>query len=107
MDSKREIQTKEIIAHLAGDFLAREAGRQSLITVTRSEISPDLRNVTVYISVLPESAEKAALAFCKRERSLFREYIKKHSALNFPPTIDFEIDFGEKNRLRIENLMKK
>ena len=107
MDSKKEIQTKEQISQLAGEFLAREAGRQSLITVTRAEASPDLRNVTIFISVFPEKSEAVALAFCKRERSAFREYMKKHSALHYPPTIDFELDIGEKNRLRIENLMKK
>lgn len=106
MESKKEIQTKETIAHLAGEFLAREAGPQSLITVTRSEISPDLKNVTVFISVFPDSAEKAALAFCKRERSNVREYIKKNSALHYPPTIDFELDIGEKNRLKIDELTR-
>ena len=93
--------------HLAGQFLAREAGLQSLITVTRSEMSPDMKFITIFISVFPESAEKAALDFCKRERSAFREYVLEKSALHFPPTIDFELDIGEKNRQRIDELTKK
>ena len=106
MSDKREIQTKEIITQLAGEFLAREAGPQSLITVTRAGASSDVKNVTVFISVLPESAEQAALKFCKRERSAFREYLKKKSALHYPPTIDFELDFGEKNRQKIDELTR-
>jgi len=105
--SKKEEQTKEELMHLAGQFLAREAGRQSLITVTRAEMSPDLKYVTIFISVFPESAEKAALDFCKRERTTFRDFVKEKSALHFPPTIDFEIDIGEKNRQRIDDLTKK
>ena len=105
--SKKEEQTKETLQHLAGEFLAREAGRQSLITITRSEISPDLKKITIFISVYPESAEKAALDFCKRERSGFREFVKDKSSLQFPPTIDFELDIGEKNRQRIDELTKK
>ena len=49
----REIQVSETIAHLAGDFFARESNGQSLVTVTRAEMSHDLKNITVYFSVLP------------------------------------------------------
>jgi ribosome-binding factor A len=104
---KKEEQTKETLQHLAGDFLAREAGRQSLITVTRSEISPDLKYITIFISVFPVAAEKAALDFCKRERTTFRDYVRDNSALHFPPTIDFELDIGEKNRQRIDDLTRQ
>lgn len=93
--------------HLAGQFLAREAGLQSLITVTRSEMSPDMKYITIFVSVFPETAEKAAVDFCKRERSNFREFVLEKSALHFPPTIDFELDIGEKNRQRIDDLTRK
>lgn len=96
MSQKRELQMKEIIAHMAGEFLARNAGRQSLVTVTHAQPTADLKNITVFISVLPASAEKAALDFCKRERSAFREYLKEKSALQHLPTIDFALDMGEK-----------
>lgn len=91
---------------LAGQFFAREAGRQSLITVTRAEMTDDLKFITIFISVFPESAEKAAIEFCKRERSAFRDFVKDKSALQHPPTIDFEIDMGEKNRQRIDELTR-
>ena len=47
------------------------------------------------------------LAFAKRKRSEFREYLKKHSALQRLPTVDFEIDYGEKNRQRIDEISNK
>ena len=105
--SKKEEQTKEELMHLAGQFIAREAGPQSLITVTRAEMSPDLRYITIFISVFPESAERAAVDFCKRERSAFRDYVIEKSSLHYPPTIDFELDIGEKNRQRIDDLTRK
>lgn len=104
--SKRGEQAKEILIQLAGQFLAREASPQSLITITRAEMGPDMKVITFYISVFPPTAEKGALDFCKRERSAFREYVKEKSALNFPPTMDFELDFGEKNRQRIDDLTR-
>lgn len=105
--SKKEEQTKEELLHLAGQFLAREAGPQSLITATRAEISPDLKYITIFVSVFPESAERAAIDFCKRERSAFRDFVIEKSSLHYPPTIDFELDIGEKNRQKIDELTRK
>jgi len=107
MSSHRQIKVSEAIAHLAADFFARESNAQSLITVTHADVSPDLKNVRVYFSVLPESFEESALAFAKRSRSDFREYVKDHSVLQYLPTIDFELDYGEKNRQRIDDLTRQ
>ena len=92
--SKKEIQVQESIQQLAGQFLAREASPQSLITVTRAHVDSALKYCTIYISVMPVTAEKGALDFCKRSRSDFRDFMKKKSALHFPPLIDFELDYG-------------
>ncbi|MDO8482136.1 MAG: ribosome-binding factor A [bacterium] len=107
MGSHREIQLSETIAHLAGDFFARESNGQSLVTVTRADVSHDLKKVTVYFSVLPEKYEEAALNFAKRKRTDFREYLKEHSVLRYLPTIDFVLDMGEKNRQKIDELTRK
>ncbi|OGG71146.1 hypothetical protein A3F27_01930 [Candidatus Kaiserbacteria bacterium RIFCSPHIGHO2_12_FULL_53_13] len=107
MGSRRQTQIGEAIAHLAGEFFARESNRQSLITVTRADVSPDIKNVTVYFSVLPEKFEDAALNFAKRVRSDFREYLKEYSVLRYLPTVDFALDLGEKNRQRIDELTRK
>jgi ribosome-binding factor A len=107
MSSKHHpTQLTEAIAHHAADFLVRESSHQSLITVTRAELSPDLKEATIFLSVLPESAERTALAFAKRERSAFRDYVKAKSAMQHIPTFDFELDLGEKNRRRIDDLTR-
>ncbi len=107
MASRRQIQVAEILAHLAADFFARESNGQSLVTVTRANVSPDLKNVTIFFTVLPEKFQDNALAFAKRNRTEFRDYVKTHSQMKFLPTFDFEIDFGEKNRQRIDDLTRK
>jgi len=105
--SRRQIKVAESLAHMAADFFARESNAQSLITVTRAEVSPDFKNMKVYFSVLPENLEESALAFAKRNRTEFREYVKNHSVLRYLPTIDFELDRGEKNRQRIDDLTRR
>ncbi|MBI5645046.1 ribosome-binding factor A [Candidatus Kaiserbacteria bacterium] len=106
MPSKRQIQVAETIAHLAADFFARESNRKSLITVTRADISPDLKNALIFITVIPDRFEQSALNFAKRMRTEYREYLKSKSRLQHLPNIDFEIDYGEKNRQRIDDLTR-
>ena len=106
MPSKRQVQVSETLAHLAADYFARESNRESLITVTRADVSPDLKNVIIFVSVLPEHFEESVLHFARRSRTDFRDYVKKHAAMKFLPNIDFQIDYGEKNRQRIDDLTR-
>ncbi|MBV9159289.1 MAG: ribosome-binding factor A [Candidatus Kaiserbacteria bacterium] len=104
--SHRKEQVSQMIAHLAGDFFARESNGQSIMTVTRADISPDMKNVLIFFTVLPTSFETPALQFAKRSRSDFRDFLKKKTALHPLPVVDFEIDYGEKNRQRIDDLTR-
>jgi ribosome-binding factor A len=106
MGSKRQTQIAQLITERAADYFARESNYLSLITVTRADISPDLKNVIVFLSILPVSAEQEALEFAKRSRSEFREFLTEKTRLKHVPTIDFEIDYGEKNRQRIDDLTR-
>lgn len=102
----RHTQASEALAHLAGQFFAREANPTPLITVTKALLSPDLKQATILLSVLPQSGEELALAFAKRQRSAFRDYLKANARLHPLPFIDFEIDYGEKNRQRVDELTR-
>jgi len=107
MSERRETQVTQAIAEQAAIFFARESAVSSLITVTRAEMSPDLKSATIFLSVLPETQEAETLKFAKRARSDFRDYIRAHSRFHPIPVVDFEIDYGEKNRQRIDELTRK
>ena len=63
-------------------------------------------NISI-ITVFPEIHEKTALEFAKRKRSEFKEFVKENSKLGRIPMMDFEIDFGEKNRQKIDSLLNQ
>lgn len=95
------------ISELAAEYLARESNRTSLITVTRTEILNRGKKAIVFFTVLPDTQEKAALEFARRKRSDFRKYIIEKKIMGFAPSVDFQIDLGEKNRQRIDELSKR
>jgi ribosome-binding factor A len=100
----RKIKVEVALKKLAATFLDREADRTSLITVTRIDISPDFKNSKIFISVLPDKQSESALNFCKRKMTDFKKYVKDNMNIHTVPFFDVELDLGEKNRQRIEEL---
>jgi len=102
----RQKKLANLVKELCAEFLGKESNNTSLISVTSCTVSPDGKRATVYISVLPEKKEKTALNFAKRKRGEFREYLKKNLRIKIIPFIDIEIDLGEKNRQKIDELQR-
>jgi len=94
----------ESLRTAAAEFLAREANRNSLITVTRAQMSEDGKRAVIYITVFPELGEAAALAFANRNRGELGQFLSKRTKGMRIPHFEFEIDEGDKNRRRMDEL---
>ncbi len=105
--SNKDERVKEILRDLAARFLFANSNNSSLLTVTNVNLTDKGKYATILFTVFPESFEKTALEFAKRKRSEFREFIKNNSKLGRIPQIDFELDLGEKNRQKIDNLLNQ
>ncbi len=103
-----EYRTDKITNHikeLSANFIEHEAGPTSLITVTRVLLSADGKNATVMISVLPREKEQAAYGFVRRNLGELRKYVTKGLKVHPIPFLSVEIDEGEKNRQKIDELL--
>lgn len=95
-----------VIQELAAKFILLEANTSPLITVTSANASPDFKNVTIFITTIPSGKEADALIFLKRATREFREYVKKNSRLKVIPHVEFMIDFGERHRQHIDDIVR-
>ena len=95
------------IRELSANFIEREAGTTSMITVTRVILTSDNKKAKIMISVLPKEKENAAYGFIKRNLGEMRKYISSNLKVNPIPYLDVEIDEGEKNRQRIDELLNQ
>ena len=100
---ERDVET---LRTTAAEFLAREAGRESLITVTRADLSEDRKHGVIYITVYPDAAEANALSFANRNRGEFGKFFEKRVRGMRLPHVEFVIDEGEKYRRRLDELGK-
>ena len=83
--SQRQLQVEQQVLGITQDFFQRESSGASMITVTRTEVSRDMKNGTVFISVLPENKEEAAINFAKRMRSELRHFVMKRLPVKVIP----------------------
>jgi ribosome-binding factor A len=100
----RHERLEEALREAAAEFLSREANRNNLLTVTRVMLREDNKYATVYITVLPETGEQAAVDFANRNIIEFKDFFMTRVRGAFPPNVTFEIDLGEKNRQRLDEL---
>ncbi len=107
MASQKEEKINKEMKKIFAQFIERESNRNSLITVTRCKISKDLKHIKVFVSVLPEEEEAKALAFLERRKWDARDYMKKRIRIRILPFVEFLLDQGEKNRQKIDQLLKK
>lgn len=107
MSEYRHEKIENRIKELAATFIERENSGASLITVTRVLTSPDNKYAKIMITVLPKNKEQAAWGFVKRNLGDMRKYIMKELNINPIPFLEVEIDGGEKNRQKIDELLAK
>ncbi len=103
--SQRQLKINEELKKVAQDFFQKNSSGVAMITVTSADISKDLTNANIYITVLPREKEKSALDFAKRMRGDMRTDIKKRLPIKVIPFVEIEIDEGEKNRQKIESIL--
>lgn len=104
--SARDERAISILLENAGRYIAREAGRDTLITPTRANFSKDRQNATIYVSVFPDGQDDHAISFLMRHKDLFRNELKKTTRFVRLPYIRFEIDRGEKSRQHLDDISK-
>lgn len=106
MASYHKDKLHELLKELAAEFIELESNRTSLITVTDIDLAPDESKGTIFITVFPSEKEDAAVDFINRRSRDFKDFIKKKRArIRRLPNMRFEIDRGEKNRQRIDELI--
>ena len=80
----------------------------ALVTVHAVEVSPDLKNADVYISVIGNEAQtKAAMSKLDDRRSELQREVSKRIVLKFMPHFHFHLDESIERGSRIMDLLGK
>lgn len=105
--SERHRRVESLVRELVAGYLQQHANTDPLITVTRVSSSPDYRQMTVYVTTIPDGREEAALTFLQRSGREIRGHVKRRSNLKQIPFLSFAVDAGERHRQHIDDIARE
>ena len=105
--SERTAKIEGILKEAAATFVLHEANTDPMITITRVDISPDLRKALIFFTTIPEEKQANAEIFLKRSAGDFRQFLKRNVALKRIPHIEFMLDAGERHRQHVDDVFRE
>jgi len=110
--SERRIQRlNSLLKEVISDVIAKEVKNRSLpqfITITRVEITKDLRHAKVYISVIgDEKIKHEAVATLQSAAGFIAIHASKQVVMRFFPELRFVLDDSIDKQIRIETLISE
>ena len=109
MAHKRVLRAGEAIRRELGFILDRKLAdpRIGMVTVTRVELSEDLRYAKVFVSFLSDEKEReASLRVLRKARRFIRGELAHSLRFRVAPELTFLIDDSSENYIRISNVLK-
>jgi ribosome-binding factor A len=78
------------------------------VTVTRVEVSPDLRNAKVYVSVMgDEKAQRLTLRGLESARGFLQAKLAERVKIRYTPILHFQLDQGVKRSIEASRLLRE
>lgn len=103
--SKRTEQVSSVVKHETATALSALLPAELLITVTSVDVSPDLKQATVWVSVIGDDAD-GAMARVAEVRREVQQSVNRRMTTKFVPKLRFELDRGGEYADRINRVLK-
>ena len=82
--------------------------RLGFVTVTDVRVTPDLREATVFYTVLGDDAARAdSAAALESARGVLRSEVGKQTGVKFTPTLEFVLDALPEAATHVEDLLRQ
>lgn len=108
MIPRRKARLSALYHKVVSFFLERELSLAgAFVTVTKVEVTDNLEQLTVYVSIWPDEKEGEVLRELGRLRRKLRLHLAEKVKAKFAPQIEFALDESEKKRIAFEELLKK
>ena len=107
--SRRLQKVNELLKQEVGNLISKELefSRDIMITVTRVDVSPDLRGARMGVSIMPFLKAEKILKILNSQVFNIQKSLNQKLNMKLVPKIRFELDKSEEQTSRIEQLLKK
>lgn len=107
--SQRQAKVESFIRHQVATELSEQLPDfKAQVTVTAVDVAPDLRNATVWLSLLAgEASPEQILDQINELRPQVQRELASHMATKFVPRLHFKHDKGAEHAGHIDELLRK
>jgi len=110
MTSRRALKAAQAIREVVGMAILTDLRdpRIQNVTVTRVEVSGDMQNAKVYVSVMgDEATQNLAVHGLQNSAGYLQQKVSNRVELRYTPRLKFELDLGIKNSIAIEQILQQ
>lgn len=106
--SKRTDQVSELLKHEINNIIIKdfEAPMGTLVSISEVTVSPDLKNATAYVSIIPENKIGTALSAIKKFSGHIQRELGKKIVIRTVPKIKIELDERDIKYKAIDEALK-
>ena len=108
MSSRRVLKAAEAIREVVGMAILADLKDPRIegVTVTKVEVSPDMRQAKVYVSIMgDDAAQSLCLHGLQSSAGYLQQKIAKRIDTRYTPRITFQLDMGVKKSIAIARLL--
>lgn len=107
--SRRQKRVSSLIKEELSKLLIEliQHSSSGLITITRVEMSKDLRTARVYLSLFGCEEEQGILKLLEKRKGFLRKSIASKTKLKYNPQLIFSVDASADGKDRIDKIIEK
>ena len=110
MSSRRRERVQSLLQSRVSEIIIHELvdPRMGFVTVTRTEVSPDLREAKVFVSIIGDAGEVSkTFAGLEHAAGYVRRRIGDSMETKMTPRVQFVLDDSVKKSVRISELLRQ
>lgn len=102
-------RVNELLKHEIGELILKELdfSRDTMVTITEVNTSPDLRQAKIKVSVIPFLRAEKVLKVLNSQILNLQKPLNQKLKMKIIPKIKFELDKSEEKTNKVEQLLKK
>jgi ribosome-binding factor A len=102
----RLLRVNELLKRELSTIITRDLRfEDALVTVNQVDVTPDLKNAHVFVSVLGKGSAKAVIAELDDNRTILQAEMSKKVVLKYTPHLVFHLDNSTERGARIIQLL--
>jgi|SRR4051812_45448774 len=104
----RLLRVNELVKRELSGILVREISFESaIVTINQVDVTPDLKNAHVFVSVLGEETPASVMTKLEENRVMMQRELARHVVLKYTPHLVFHLDNSIERGTRVIEIMRE